>query len=86
MLPVEYGMSDVRTAREVFGVSSLKPEQRKTISLVREGRDVMAIFCTGYGKSLCYQVPCVEMAGFVVVVTPLLAVCGPSTVLSLIHI
>jgi ATP-dependent DNA helicase RecQ len=66
-------MTDFRTARDVFGVASLKPEQRECISLLRSGKDVFAILRTGYGKSLCYQVPCVEMHGVALVVTPLLA-------------
>jgi ATP-dependent DNA helicase RecQ len=66
-------MSDVRTARAVFGVAGLKPEQRQCIECVKSGLDVLAILPTGFGKSLCYQVPCVDMHGAALVVTPLLA-------------
>jgi superfamily II DNA helicase RecQ len=66
-------MTDARTAREVFGVRSLKPEQRHCIECVKSGVDVVAILPTGFGKSLCYQVPCVEMQGAAVIITPLLA-------------
>jgi ATP-dependent DNA helicase RecQ len=68
-------MSDVRIARDVFGITVLKAEQRECISLVQEGKDVVAIMRTGYGKSLCYQIPCVTLRGFAVIVSPLLALC-----------
>jgi ATP-dependent DNA helicase RecQ len=68
-------MSDVRTARDVFGISVLKAEQRECISLVHAGKDVIAILRTGYGKSLCYQIPCATLPGFAVVISPLLALC-----------
>jgi superfamily II DNA helicase RecQ len=68
-------MSDVRTARDVFGISALKAEQRQCISLVHAGKDVIAILRTGYGKSLCYQIPCAMLPGFAVVISPLLALC-----------
>jgi superfamily II DNA helicase RecQ len=68
-------MSDVRTARDVFGIRALKAEQRECISLVYARRDVIAIMRTGYGKSLCYQVPCATLPGFAVIISPLLALC-----------
>jgi ATP-dependent DNA helicase RecQ len=68
-------MSDVRIARDVFGIKALKAEQRECISLLQEGKDVVAIMRTGYGKSLCYQIPCVRLRGFAVIVSPLLALC-----------
>jgi ATP-dependent DNA helicase RecQ len=68
-------MSDVRIARDVFGIKALKAQQRECISLVQEGKDVVAIMRTGYGKSLCYQIPCVTLRGFAVIVSPLLALC-----------
>jgi superfamily II DNA helicase RecQ len=66
-------MSDLRIARSYFGVASLKAEQRECIEQVTSGKDVLAILRTGFGKSLCYQVACVQLPGFAIVVTPLLA-------------
>ena len=36
---------------------SLKPEQYTIISNALDGRDVCAILATGFGKSICYQLP-----------------------------
>ena len=38
-----------------------------------DGRDVLAVLPTGYGKSLVYQLPSVLLPGLTVVVSPLIA-------------
>ena len=55
---------------------SLRPFQRDVIEDVRAGRDVLAVFRTGLGKSLCYQVPALALAeldGVTLVISPLIA-------------
>ena len=53
---------------------SLKPEQRGAVSAVLDGKDSLIVLSTGYGKSLCFQLPAVSHAtGVTVVVTPLIA-------------
>jgi ATP-dependent DNA helicase RecQ len=57
----------------MFGVRSLKAEQRQCIECAKSGVGVLAILPTGFGKSLCYQIPCVQKQGTAVAVTPLIA-------------
>jgi ATP-dependent DNA helicase RecQ len=67
-------MRRVRTLmRDTFGLSRLRPGQAAVIERVLEGRSTMAIMPTGAGKSLCYQLPALLLAGRTVVVSPLIA-------------
>lgn len=56
-----------------FGYSSFRPGQEEVIRHILEGRDTAAIFPTGMGKSLCYQLPAYVMEGAVIIVSPLVA-------------
>jgi ATP-dependent DNA helicase RecQ len=62
-----------RTLRRHFGFSSLREGQEEVIRSVLAGRDTLAIMPTGAGKSLCYQLPGLQMPGTTVVVSPLLS-------------
>jgi ATP-dependent DNA helicase RecQ len=59
--------------REAFGIEHLRPGQEEVIESVLEGRDTLAVMPTGAGKSLCYQLPALEIHGMTVVVSPLIA-------------
>ena len=59
--------------REQWGYSAFRPGQREILQAVLDGRDVLGILPTGGGKSLCYQVPSLLGEGFVLVVSPLIA-------------
>jgi len=56
-----------------FGFKSFKKGQLETISKIIEGKSTAAIFPTGSGKSLCYQLPALQLAGITLVVSPLLS-------------
>jgi len=45
--------------RSVFGHDSFRGRQKPCIAAAAEGRDVFAVFPTGRGKSLCFQLPAV---------------------------
>ncbi len=62
-----------RTLRETFGIARLRAGQREVIDSVLAGRDTLAIMPTGAGKSLCYQLPALELPGTTLVVSPLIA-------------
>ena len=62
-----------RTLTETFGFSSLREGQRATIDRLLEGKSVLAIFPTGAGKSLCYQIPAHMLDGITLVISPLIA-------------
>ena len=60
-------------ARESLGLDRLRPGQRRAIAVAVEGRDVLAVMPTGYGKSAIYQVAGSVTDGPTVVVSPLIA-------------
>lgn len=59
--------------KKYFGFSSFKKEQIEIIKEVLSGRDVLGVLPTGYGKSLCYEVPAMMMKGPTLVVSPLIS-------------
>src|SRR3954470_22299430 len=56
-----------------FGLDSFRPGQEEVIGHLRAGRSAAALFPTGSGKSLCYQLPALLLPGLTVVVSPLIA-------------
>ena len=56
-----------------FGISEFRPGQALAIRYVLAGIDTLAIMPTGAGKSLCYQLPALELDGVTLVVSPLIA-------------
>ncbi len=61
------------TGLETFGFREFRPGQEQVIeSLNRAGR-ALAVFPTGGGKSLCYQLPALDYPGITLVVSPLIA-------------
>lgn len=58
---------------EVFGLSRLRPGQGEVIQSVLHGQDTLAVMPTGSGKSLCYQLPALNLTGTAIVVSPLIS-------------
>ncbi len=56
-----------------FGFDSFRPGQEQVIRALLDGRSALAVFPTGAGKSLCYQLPALEIEGLTLVVSPLIA-------------
>ncbi len=56
-----------------FGFASFKPGQKEVIEKVLAQQSAVAIFPTGSGKSLCYQLPATQLPGLTLVVSPLLS-------------
>ncbi|MDB5744285.1 MAG: recombinase RecQ [Polaromonas sp.] len=61
------------TLRRNFGLRRLREGQETVITRVLQGQATLAIMPTGAGKSLCYQLPAVLLAGRTLVVSPLIA-------------
>ena len=61
------------TLKRVFGFDHLRPGQEQVVSTVLAGRSAAAIFPTGSGKSLCYQLPALHLPHLTLVISPLLA-------------
>ena len=60
--------------KEYFGYSKLKDKQSEIIyNLLEKKNDVCGILTTGYGKSICYQLPHLITQKSVLVVSPLIA-------------
>lgn len=56
-----------------FGYSRFRPGQTAACRAAMEGRDTLILMPTGSGKSLCYQLPGLELEGVTVVVSPLIS-------------
>jgi ATP-dependent DNA helicase RecQ len=63
----------LEVAEHWFGINSFRPGQALAIRNVLAGIDTLAIMPTGAGKSLCYQLPALELDGVTLVVSPLIA-------------
>ena len=58
---------------QTFGFESLRPGQQPVVEALLAGRSAAAIFPTGSGKSLCYQLPALMLPNLTLVISPLLA-------------
>jgi ATP-dependent DNA helicase RecQ len=65
--------SPAETLKSVFGFDTFRPGQERVIEALLAGRSAVAIFPTGGGKSLCYQLPALLFDGITLVVSPLIA-------------
>ena len=63
----------LKTLKQVFGFDSLRGGQQQVVETVLAGRSTAAIFPTGSGKSLCYQLPALHLPHLTLVISPLLA-------------
>ncbi|NVK36461.1 MAG: RecQ family ATP-dependent DNA helicase [Gammaproteobacteria bacterium] len=63
----------VNDLRKNFGFDAFRPGQEQTIQQLLQGKNSLAIFPTGSGKSLCYQLTALKLPHLTLVVSPLLA-------------
>jgi len=68
-LPENYQL----TLQQYWGFGSLKEQQIKAILAIHNKQDCLAVLPTGYGKSLCYQLPAIVLGGVTLVISPLVA-------------
>jgi ATP-dependent DNA helicase RecQ len=59
--------------QQYFGFSDFRPGQREVMSALWKHKAALAVFPTGGGKSLCYQLPALMFEGVTLVVSPLIA-------------
>lgn len=65
---------DIRdTLHHIFGFETLRQGQQQVVDAVLSGHSAAAIFPTGSGKSLCYQLPALHLPHLTLVVSPLIA-------------
>jgi ATP-dependent DNA helicase RecQ len=79
-VPVEKASGDHRALRRAralleqhWGHAAFRPGQAEAVAGALAGEDALVILPTGGGKSVCYQVPALMVDGFVLVVSPLIA-------------
>jgi ATP-dependent DNA helicase RecQ len=61
------------TLRTRFGLTGFRPGQERVMRALLDGRSALALFPTGAGKSLCYQLPALHLEGVTLVISPLIA-------------
>ena len=74
-------VSRLPTARSAPGQHSIptsatpffRKGQREIVETILNGKNVFAVFPTGHGKSLCYQLPALILDGITVVISPLIS-------------
>lgn len=59
--------------RRHFGFDSFRDGQETVVRTLLAGRPALAVFPTGGGKSLCYQLPALLLDGLTLVISPLIA-------------
>ena len=66
-------LSVLQSLQQWFGFNSFREGQEQVVQTLIEGRSAAAIFPTGSGKSLCYQLAALHLPHLTLVVSPLLA-------------
>ncbi|HYG65213.1 MAG TPA: RecQ family ATP-dependent DNA helicase [Thermoanaerobaculia bacterium] len=66
-------LSATDVLRQTFGFDAFRPGQEEVVGHLLAGRSAAAVFPTGAGKSLCFQLPALLLPGLTLVVSPLIA-------------
>ena len=56
-----------------FSYTFFRKGQREIVAAILDGKNVFAVFPTGHGKSLCYQLPALMLDGITVIISPLIS-------------
>jgi ATP-dependent DNA helicase RecQ len=59
--------------KRYFDYDDFREGQREVVEKILNGENILAAFPTGYGKSLCYQLPALMLPGVTVIVSPLIS-------------
>ena len=69
-----YTLKDINDAyKTIYPERILKDLQLQIIENLLNGKDVIALLATGYGKSICYQLPFIITGKCVIIISPLIA-------------
>lgn len=66
-------MQSHQLLEQYFGFTDFRPGQQQVVENILSGQSAAAIFPTGSGKSLCYQLPAIALPNLTLVISPLLA-------------
>ncbi|WP_297598286.1 ATP-dependent DNA helicase RecQ [uncultured Cetobacterium sp.] len=61
------------TLQKYFGFTHFREGQKEVIGKILNDKSAIAIFATGSGKSLCYQLPALKLKNITLVVSPLVS-------------
>ncbi len=70
---IAQGLTPEQLLKKRFGFDQFRPGQREVIDHLLAGRSAVAVFPTGSGKSICYQLTALTLPGVTLVVSPLIA-------------
>jgi hypothetical protein len=74
------GTVEARMAlKRVFGYDRYRPSQWKLIDGVCRGQDQLGIMATGYGKSICFQMPSILLKKLTICISPLISLMKDQT-------
>lgn len=68
-----FTMNNIEKIKRVFGITSFRSPQDKIIKSILDKNKTLALLPTGYGKSICYQLPTLLFSKYTLVVSPLIA-------------
>ena len=63
----------LKLLRQTFGLNEFRKGQWQVVENILKGKNTIAVFPTGGGKSLCYQLPALMMKGTTIVISPLIS-------------
>lgn len=72
-------LNDLEKYAKKAGFYPLRPAQTRALTEWAAGRDLVVVWPTGSGKSLCYQLPALASPGLTVVLSPLIALMEDQT-------
>jgi ATP-dependent DNA helicase RecQ len=59
--------------KDRWGFDDFRADQARVLRDIFSGKDVLAVLPTGYGKSVCFQIPAMIAEGSTLVISPLIA-------------
>jgi len=62
-----------KTLQTYFGYNSYRRGQQPVIESILNGRDAAVFWCTGSGKSICYQIPPLHTNKVAIIISPLIS-------------